>query len=58
MDTKGIKFSDIEALAKKLINDPTLKKAFESQFSEKGFKERVDELSDEVEDLFKHDKDS
>lgn len=51
-------WEEIEALAKKLQKDPELKKIFESQLKEEGFEERIDELSKEVEDLFKHNKDS
>ena len=48
-------WNEIEALAKKLQKDPQLKKAFDSQIKEKGFKETVDKLSEEVKDLFQHD---
>lgn len=48
----GLDFATIEKIAKAMENDPELRKQFEANINNEGFKETIDKLAKEIQDLF------
>lgn len=48
----GLDYATLEKMAKSLENDPELRKQFEANINNKGFKETVEKLAKEIQDLF------
>lgn len=56
-DLKDMDLTTLRKMAKK-IDSPQLRKLYREQLKQDGFKEGIDELAKEVENLFKHSEDT
>jgi hypothetical protein len=56
LDAMGISEATLRKMASQLAQEPGVRKLFEAQIQDPAFQDSVDELYDELQEVFNHDK--